>query len=106
MRVWSVRHVSIPVATVMLLVRRGLARQYPKMRGDGGEIAIPRLEELEEGLHHDAGARETRRAVQIDPQHPYAVRMLGTPDDADDALQEAWIRAQRADRTEVTNLPG
>ena len=32
-----------------------------------------------------------------------AYRMTGTPDDADDVVQEAWIRWQRADRSAVEN---
>ncbi len=32
-----------------------------------------------------------------------AYRMTGTPDDADDVVQEAWIRWQRADRTTIEN---
>ncbi len=35
-----------------------------------------------------------------------APRILGTPDDADDAVQEAWLRIAGADRTAVTNLGG
>lgn len=32
-----------------------------------------------------------------------AYRMLGTPDDADDVVQEAWLRWQRADRDRIDN---
>jgi RNA polymerase sigma-70 factor (ECF subfamily) len=32
-----------------------------------------------------------------------AYRMTGTPDDADDVVQEVWIRWQRADRTAIDN---
>jgi RNA polymerase sigma-70 factor (ECF subfamily) len=32
-----------------------------------------------------------------------AVRMLGSPDDADDVLQEAWLRWSAADRAEIAN---
>jgi RNA polymerase sigma-70 factor (ECF subfamily) len=35
-----------------------------------------------------------------------AYRMLGTPDDADDAVQEAWIRLSRSGTTGVENLGG
>jgi RNA polymerase sigma-70 factor (ECF subfamily) len=34
-----------------------------------------------------------------------ATRLLGSQAEADDALQEAWIRVQRADTSEVENLP-
>ncbi|HEX3334363.1 MAG TPA: sigma factor, partial [Acidimicrobiales bacterium] len=33
-----------------------------------------------------------------------AYRMLGTLADADDAVQDAWMRFNRADTTEVDNL--
>src|SRR5688572_22167013 len=33
-----------------------------------------------------------------------AHRMLGSPSEADDALQEAWLRLSRADTSDVANL--
>ena len=38
--------------------------------------------------------------------HAVATRILGSRAEADDALQEAWIRVQRADRSEVDNVAG
>ena len=35
-----------------------------------------------------------------------AYRMLGSTAEADDAVQEAWIRLSRSDTSEVENLPG
>src|SRR5829696_3805840 len=38
--------------------------------------------------------------------HAVATRILGSRAEADDALQEAWIRVQRADTSDVDNLGG
>src|SRR5215217_6650102 len=38
--------------------------------------------------------------------HAVATRLLGSRAEADDALQEAWIRIERADTSEVENLAG
>ena len=35
-----------------------------------------------------------------------AYRMLGSASEADDAVQEAWLRLSRADMSGVTNLGG
>jgi RNA polymerase sigma factor (sigma-70 family) len=35
-----------------------------------------------------------------------AFRILGNVDDADDALQEAWLRLSKTDESEIGNLPG
>src|SRR5690242_4022952 len=45
---------------------------------------------------------------QADRAHLRAVafRLLGSLDDADDALQQAWLKASPADRTDVENLTG
>jgi DNA-directed RNA polymerase specialized sigma24 family protein len=38
--------------------------------------------------------------------HAVATRILGSRAEADDALQEAWIRIDRADTNEVDNIGG
>src|SRR3954464_11912652 len=38
--------------------------------------------------------------------HAVATRILGSPAEADDALQEAWLRADRADISDVENIGG
>src|SRR3954467_7703699 len=38
--------------------------------------------------------------------HAVATRILGSRAEADDALQEAWIRVERADKSDVENIGG
>src|ERR671910_1484962 len=38
--------------------------------------------------------------------HAVATRILGSRAEADDALQEAWIRVERADTSDVDNISG
>src|SRR4051795_10932801 len=38
--------------------------------------------------------------------HAVATRILGSRAEADDALQEAWIRVERADTSDVENIGG
>src|SRR5579883_919835 len=38
--------------------------------------------------------------------HAVAYRMLGSPSEADDAVQEAWLRLSRSDVTAIDNLGG
>ena len=48
-------------------------------------------EQFEEHRHHLRGV---------------AYRMLGSVDEADDAVQEAWLRLSRTDTSDVVNLRG
>jgi DNA-directed RNA polymerase specialized sigma24 family protein len=47
---------------------------------------------------------------RFEEQRPHlravAYRMLGSLTEADDALQDAWLRVSRADASEVENLGG
>ncbi|MFI5536342.1 sigma-70 family RNA polymerase sigma factor [Nocardia sp. NPDC051900] len=52
----------------------------------------------------DGLAREFE--VQRDHLHAVAYRMLGSPSEADDAVQETWLRLARHDVEDVRNLPG
>lgn len=53
---------------------------------------------------------EARLAVRFEEQRPrlraVAYRMLGSHAEADDAVQNAWLRLSRADTAEVANLAG
>jgi RNA polymerase sigma-70 factor (ECF subfamily) len=52
-------------------------------------------------------ARRTERFEEHRPRlHAVAYRMLGSSSEADDAVQEAWLRLDRADTGEVENLGG
>jgi RNA polymerase sigma factor (sigma-70 family) len=49
-------------------------------------------------------------AERFEEQRPHlravAFRMLGSPSEADDAVQDAWLRVSRADTSKVENLGG
>src|SRR5690349_261753 len=49
-------------------------------------------------------------ADQFEAQRPHlravAYRLLGSPSEADDAVQESWLRLRRADPGDVANLGG
>ncbi|RVX41849.1 sigma-70-like protein [Nonomuraea polychroma] len=48
-----------------------------------------------------------RFAEHQDRLHAVAYRMLGSPGEAEDAVQEAWLRVSRADTGQVENpAPG
>src|SRR4051812_1774826 len=49
-----------------------------------------------------AGGFEEQRT----PLHAVAYRMLGSTSEADDAVQEAWLRLSRSDATSVDNMAG
>jgi RNA polymerase sigma factor (sigma-70 family) len=53
---------------------------------------------------------EERLAERFEAARPrlrrIALRILGSPAESDDALQESWLRASRADTTHVANLEG
>lgn len=53
----------------------------------------------EKTLAHEFQAQRARLRV-------LAYRMLGGSAEADDALQEAWLRVSRTDAAEIDNLPG
>lgn len=55
-------------------------------------------------------AEHDELAAQFETYRPHlravAYRMLGAPDEADDAVQEAWLRLSRTDPNGVANLGG
>jgi RNA polymerase sigma factor (sigma-70 family) len=63
---------------------------------DGGEGSRPMNEKISAERFEEH--RDHLRAV--------AYRMLGSLSEADDAVQETWLKASRADTSDVTNLAG
>jgi RNA polymerase sigma-70 factor (ECF subfamily) len=47
----------------------------------------------------------TERFERVRPHlRRVAYRLLGSPEEAEDAVQEAWLRLHRSDTSDVTNL--
>lgn len=54
----------------------------------------------------DAETLARRFEVERPRLRAVALRVLGSPDEADDAVQEAWVRLSRQDAGTIDNLPG
>ena len=54
----------------------------------------------------DAGLLAERFESHRDHLRAVAYRMLGSNAEADDAVQEAWLRLSRSDESEIGNLGG
>src|SRR5678810_16103 len=63
---------------------------------------MPMPEERRKGIPGDSPEFERHRAHL----RAVAYRMLGSVSDADDAVQESWIRLGRSDVSQVDNLRG
>jgi len=57
-------------------------------------------------VHSDGHRADTADFERERPRlRNLAYRMTGTPDDADDVVQDVWLRWERADRTSIDNPP-
>jgi RNA polymerase sigma-70 factor, ECF subfamily len=80
--------------TLVVLRRTGLDRQWHD-ESRNKKVTVPEHDWLVDGFE---AHRAHLRAV--------AYRMLGSPGEADDAVQEAWLRLSRSDAAEIQNLGG
>lgn len=78
----------------MMLERIPVIRYYPDGAGGSGVTA------------NDAMARVNLFEAERSRLHRVAWRLLGSAADADDAVQDAWFRFDRADLAEIANLSG
>ena len=66
------------------------------------------MDELSDGPGQSRSEREQWLAREFEEQRPrlraVAHRVLGSASDADDAVQEAWLRLSRSDTSEIANL--
>src|SRR4051794_31589600 len=75
---------------------RSHRRPFARRRSDGSpEQNVTAMDDLTEIFEQH---RTHLRAV--------AYRLLGSVHEADDAVQEAWLRLERSDVSDVDNLPG
>jgi RNA polymerase sigma factor (sigma-70 family) len=73
--------------------------------GAGHELPMPEVNDKSDSLMDDEWLAERFEADRARLE-AVAYRMLGTASDADDAVQEAWLRLSRSDTSEVENLSG
>src|SRR5262245_13110251 len=96
----------LPVRQIGGLLKSGSGSRLPGHIGGGSNIYYNDATQTMNVTGNDAERLAERFEVERSHLRAVAYRMLGTLDEAEDAVQEAWLRLNRSDASSLENLRG